>query len=53
MQGWNWKEWKLKQDDMKHIISIHNKNNEEAWKEVLKWEAMHAKYVYTAVRNDH
>jgi hypothetical protein len=30
---------------MKHIISIHNKNNEEAWKEILKWEAMHAKYV--------
>ena len=29
---------------MSHIISIHNKNNEEAWNEILKWEAMHAKY---------
>lgn len=27
---------------MKHIINIHNANNEHAWKEVLMWEAMHA-----------
>merc|ERR1712150_467048 len=24
------------------IIKIHNANNEEAWQEVLKWEALHA-----------
>ena len=27
---------------MDHIIKIHNANNESAWREVLKWEAMHA-----------
>ncbi len=30
---------------MKHIIQIHNRNNEEAWHEVLKWEALHARSV--------
>jgi len=30
---------------MQHIIAIHNRNNEEAWQEVLKWELMHARYV--------
>uniref|UniRef100_A0A914S5A1 Holocytochrome c-type synthase n=1 Tax=Parascaris equorum TaxID=6256 RepID=A0A914S5A1_PAREQ len=24
--------------DMENIIRIHNANNEEAWREVLKWE---------------
>ena len=43
MQGWKWKDWELTPEDMKHIIDIHNRNNEEAWQEVLKWEAMHAK----------
>ena len=43
MQGWKWKDWDLTPEDMKHIIDIHNRNNEEAWQEVLKWEAMHAK----------
>ena len=28
---------------MDHIIKIHNANNESAWQEVLKWEALHAK----------
>lgn len=28
---------------MNHIIKIHNINNEHAWQEVLKWEALHAK----------
>nr|VZI46918.1 unnamed protein product [Spirometra erinaceieuropaei] len=27
---------------MDNIIRIHNANNELAWREVLKWEAMHA-----------
>ena len=45
VQGWNWKDWNLKQEDMKHIISIHNKNNEEAWAEILKWEVMHERCV--------
>lgn len=28
---------------MDNIIKIHNANNEQAWQEVLKWEALHAK----------
>lgn len=41
-KGWRWKESDLSSNDMAHIIRIHNVNNEEAWKEVLKWEALHA-----------
>ena len=42
VQGWRW-DSEMQAQDMKHIISIHNRNNEEAWHEVLKWEALHAK----------
>ncbi|XP_023234317.1 cytochrome c-type heme lyase-like isoform X1 [Centruroides sculpturatus] len=42
-KGWNWKEANLQQEDVAHIIRIHNINNEVAWQEVLKWEALHAK----------
>ncbi|XP_054707970.1 holocytochrome c-type synthase-like [Uloborus diversus] len=42
-KGWRWKESDLSSNDMAHIIRIHNVNNEEAWNEVLKWEALHAK----------
>jgi len=42
-KGWRWKDEDVKQDDMHHIIKIHNANNEQAWKEVLKWEALHYK----------
>ena len=41
-KGWRWEEEQLNQKDMDAIISIHNVNNEEAWREVLKWEALHA-----------
>ncbi|CAG7838300.1 unnamed protein product [Allacma fusca] len=41
-KGWKWKEDDISQKDMSAIISIHNVNNEQAWREVLKWEAMHA-----------
>lgn len=41
-KGWRWKESDLSPEDMDHIISIHNANNEMAWAEVLKWEALHA-----------
>lgn len=41
--GWQWKKEDLKQNDMDNIIKIHNANNEQAWQEVLKWEALHAK----------
>merc|ERR1711872_758747 len=27
---------------MSNIIKIHNRNNEDAWQEVLKWEALRA-----------
>ena len=42
-KGWSFKDKDLKPEDMKHIITIHNKNNEDAWQEILKWEALHAK----------
>ncbi|KAK6188465.1 hypothetical protein SNE40_004634 [Patella caerulea] len=41
-KGWRWKDENIRPDDMKHIINIHNANNEQAWQEVLKWEALHA-----------
>lgn len=41
-KGWRWKESDLAQKDMADIIHIHNANNEQAWQEVLKWEALHA-----------
>lgn len=42
-KGWRWREADLAPEDMAHIIRIHNSNNEMAWEEVLKWEALHAK----------
>lgn len=39
---WKWKEEDISQKDMYNIIRIHNQNNEQAWKEILKWEALHA-----------
>ncbi|XP_077134431.1 holocytochrome c-type synthase isoform X2 [Ranitomeya variabilis] len=42
-KGWKWKDDDLKPEDMNNIIKIHNKNNEQAWSEILKWEALHAK----------
>uniref|UniRef100_A0A480YZU5 Holocytochrome c-type synthase n=1 Tax=Sus scrofa TaxID=9823 RepID=A0A480YZU5_PIG len=41
-KGWKWKEEDISQKDMYNIIRIHNQNNEQAWKEILKWEALHA-----------
>lgn len=40
-KGWRWKEDDLNPKDMDHIIKIHNVNNEMAWQEILKWEALH------------
>ncbi|KAM8930087.1 holocytochrome c-type synthase [Pelodytes ibericus] len=42
-KGWRWKEEDISPKDMEHIIKIHNQNNEQAWTEILKWEALHAK----------
>ncbi|KAG5900517.1 hypothetical protein JTB14_010926 [Gonioctena quinquepunctata] len=42
-KGWRWKDEDIKQKDMNDIIKIHNANNEQAWQEVLKWEALHYK----------
>lgn len=42
-KGWRWKNDDLKQEDMTNIIKIHNQNNEQAWKEILKWEFLHLK----------
>lgn len=39
--GWRWKESDIEQKDMADIIRIHNANNEQAWREILKWEALH------------
>ncbi|OXU30244.1 cytochrome c-type heme lyase [Nasonia vitripennis] len=41
-KGWRWKDEDISQKDMDDIIKIHNANNEQAWREVLKWEALHA-----------
>ncbi|CAK7312501.1 holocytochrome c-type synthase [Vulpes vulpes] len=41
-KGWKWKDDDISQKDMYNIIRIHNQNNEQAWKEILKWEALHA-----------
>lgn len=42
-KGWRWQKDDLKPKDMDDIIKIHNANNEQAWQEVLKWEALHAR----------
>lgn len=42
-KGWRWKDEEIQPKDMDDIIKIHNANNEQAWQEVLKWEALHAK----------
>ncbi|UYV65254.1 HCCS [Cordylochernes scorpioides] len=42
-KGWRWKDDAVEQNDMDHIIRIHNANNEYAWEEILKWEALHCK----------
>ncbi|XP_011685809.1 PREDICTED: cytochrome c-type heme lyase [Wasmannia auropunctata] len=42
-KGWRWKNDDISQKDMDDIIKIHNANNEQAWLEVLKWEALHAR----------
>ncbi|KAM6953650.1 holocytochrome c-type synthase-like [Aplochiton taeniatus] len=42
-KGWRWREDDLDPQDMRNIIKIHNTNNEQAWQEILKWEALHAK----------
>ncbi|XP_077980860.1 holocytochrome c-type synthase-like [Glandiceps talaboti] len=42
-KGWRWKDDALTPNDMNFIIKIHNTNNEDAWQEVLKWEALHAR----------
>ncbi|KAA3673202.1 cytochrome c heme-lyase [Paragonimus westermani] len=41
-KGWRWRDEDIGQQDMENIIRIHNVNNELAWREVLKWEALHA-----------
>ncbi|XP_069581498.1 holocytochrome c-type synthase-like isoform X2 [Brachyistius frenatus] len=41
-KGWRWRDDDLAAPDMTNIINIHNKNNEQAWQEILKWEALHA-----------
>lgn len=40
-KGWRWQDEDVNQEMMRHIVSIHNVNNELAWREVLKWEALH------------
>lgn len=42
---WRWRDDDLTPPDMTNIIKIHNNNNEQAWQEILKWEAMHARSV--------
>lgn len=41
-KGWRWEKDALSQQDMQHIIRIHNTNNERAWNEILMWESFHS-----------
>lgn len=41
-KGWKWEKDEVQANDMDHIIRIHNANNERAWDEILRWEALHA-----------
>ena len=41
-KGWRWQDDALAPKDMENIIRMHNINNELAWLEILKWEALHA-----------
>jgi len=41
-KGWKWRDEDIAPEDMNNIIKIHNRNNEDAWQEVLKWEALRA-----------
>ncbi|XP_031410625.1 cytochrome c-type heme lyase isoform X2 [Meleagris gallopavo] len=51
-KGWRWKDDDITSEDMTNIIKIHNQNNEQAWKEILKWEALHAMYELPFDRHD-
>ncbi|PAA72580.1 hypothetical protein BOX15_Mlig023186g2, partial [Macrostomum lignano] len=42
-KGWRWENSEVTPETMDAIIRIHNANNELAWREVLKWEAYHAR----------
>ncbi len=42
-KGWRWRDDDVSPSTMNHIVRIHNANNEAAWREVLKWEALHAR----------
>lgn len=42
-KGWKWQDDEVQPNDMENIIKIHNANNESAWQEILKWEALHFK----------
>lgn len=42
-KGWKWQDDEVQPNDMENIIKIHNANNEAAWQEILKWEALHYK----------
>ena len=37
------KGWTPEEDDMKSVVSIHNAVNERCWREILAYEAMHAR----------
>uniref|UniRef100_A0A915PSB8 Holocytochrome c-type synthase n=1 Tax=Setaria digitata TaxID=48799 RepID=A0A915PSB8_9BILA len=39
-KGWQWKDDQISATDMNKIIKIHNANNEEVWREILKWEML-------------
>jgi len=38
-KGWRWKDDDPNPETMNNIISIHNVNNERAWREVMLWES--------------
>ncbi|KAM7537318.1 hypothetical protein Aperf_G00000072392 [Anoplocephala perfoliata] len=42
-KGWRWRDDQISAEDMNNVVNIHNANNEAAWAEILKWEALHYK----------
>jgi len=40
-KGWKIEKDDLNRDTMSAIIHMHNRNNEDTWREILKWEILH------------
>ncbi|KAJ1568330.1 hypothetical protein HK405_002881, partial [Cladochytrium tenue] len=46
------KNWSPNERDMGVVVPIHNAVNEECWRRILEWEAMHERYKLPFDRHD-